>query len=157
MITPSELLAIFYSFAFLACFLFFLGNLASATVKWKNFAGLIIFALIVTSTLPIGHSLLGQPRPHIEMMNSFEGEVLQAHMIEGEGIWLWFIYKGDTLPTYLALPWSDKNAAKLQRGVRGKGKRGKLMLTRDGSGEDEHTTNFNVIVVQPTLTPKGSL
>ncbi len=106
---------------------------------------LAAYAALLLSAAAMCVMAFGTPRPSMLQLRSVDGDLLAYALDEGHAVYLWLTPDGDAVPVYLALPWSQQTAAKLEQaqaesqrtgrkmrvGVRGEAQRG----TGEGGGK----------------------
>ena len=117
-----------------------------------------LFVLLVAVVYGGGIELLGRPKPiRLEWQPPAEADVLGAHAVENQAIYVWLSLPDAPEPRAYVLPWSQKAAEQLQTAEQRASERGtgiKVRLTF-GSGSDSDEGRFYVMP-QPSLPPKNA-
>lgn len=104
-----------------------------------------LFVLLVAVVYGGGIELLGRPKPiRLEWQPPAEADVLGAHAVENQAIYVWLSLPDAPEPRAYVLPWSQKAAEQLQTAEQRASERGtgiKVRLTF-GSGSDSDEGRF---------------
>lgn len=145
--------------AFLFAFLlgaFIFGALPRARL-WQQVLSVGVFFLLVAMVYGGGIELLGRPKPlRLEWQPLAEADVLSAHAVENQAIYVWIRLPAVPEPRAYVLPWSQKAAEQLQTAEQRAGEQGtgiKVRLALDSAHSDE--SRFYAMP-QPPRPPKNA-